>query len=703
MSVQVAWLDGVHEIIIDSDQLKGIRIGDKPIVRYGKKEFAAHFEGYTERDEAKFSVGNELPLGEELVLYIESKRFQIYPRKVIHTTWFEENYTAANTQLGTLYRKEATSFTIWAPIATSVKLFLDNNIFYMKKLSRGVWKADILGDWHGAVYEYELIVNGELVRVNDPYTKGMLANSEKGVVIDLERTNSPFINNQERPSLTRAQDAVIYELHVRDASIHENSGVTHKGKFLGLAEKETKTANGYSTGLSYIKELGVTHVQLLPINDFARVDENDPAQHYNWGYDPLFFQVPEGSYATDPNDPVARIRECKEMIAAFHELRLGVIIDVVFNHVFIREESPFEKIVPGYYFRYHADGTISNGTGVGNDLATEKVMVQKFIIDTIDYWLTEYKVDGFRFDLMGAIDLDTMQKIEHRCSMEESKILLLGEGWDLPTALHHSLKTTANQSNQIKGIAFFNDFFRDSLKGHLFNLEEKGFVNGSGRFSEKMPHLVTGSVLDMYGEPFVSHVSQSVNYVECHDNHTLWDRLQHSNSNDKEFERKRIHQLATGLTLLSQGIPFLHAGQEWFRSKKGDGNSYISGDHINMLDWGRRELEDKTIEFIRTLIKVRKTYNVFRLSSKEEIQHHIHMLETEGTVFGFTLFDACEDLAVYVNPTSTMHKLRLPSAGTWEILASNSEPTRKTHQFIGEFGFIDHYELLVIKKSRCSN
>ena len=322
-------------------------------------------------------------------------------------------------------------------------------------------------------YQYEVTVNGHTTRVNDPYSKALLVNSEKSVIVDLAKTNPDSFHKNTRPKQQHLQDAIIYELHVRDATIQEAGGFQNKGKFLGLTETNTATENGYSTGISYIKELGCTHVQILPINDFARVNELQSEKDYNWGYDPLYFQVPEGSYATAPENPISRIKECKEMIQSFHQVGLSVILDVVYNHVFVMEESAFEKIVPGYYFRYHNDGNLSNGTGVGNDFATERKMAQKFILDTIDFWLTEYRVDGFRFDLMGAMDIETMRKIRDRCAEESTPIMLLGEGWDLSTALPSEMKATSYNSNQLENIRFFNDYFRDSVKGNLFDTADK--------------------------------------------------------------------------------------------------------------------------------------------------------------------------------------------------------------------------------------
>jgi len=704
VETHVAWIDDVHVLtVIVNDISIVLHTEEPPVIYWAAKEkyFLTKVDKVNADSTVRIILLEELPIGESLVLLWGTAKVPVYPRAIVRTDWFDRHYANLTTQLGTDYEDSATTFSIWAPTATSVKLYIDNRYFLLNRQKSGLWKIKVDGDLHGFAYDYQIIVNGQTTRLNDPYAKAMLSNSEKSVIIDPARTDSPNFSKRNRPKLQNLQDAIIYELHVRDATNQEESGVVNRGKFLGLTETATTTKNGFSTALTYMKELGCTHVQLLPINDFARVDETSPNDDYNWGYDPLYFQVPEGSYSVTPNDPVARIIECKKMIQAFHQEEIAVILDVVYNHVFIMEESPFEKLVPGYYFRYHSDGSLSNGTGVGNDFATERAMARKFILDTIDCWLNDYHVDGFRFDLMGAIDIETMNQIHERCKEETVPIMLLGEGWDLPTALASEKKATSMHSNQLTGIKFFNDYFRDSLKGQLFNKHDTGYVNGQGRFIERLPHLVSGTALEEFGAPFVSEVNQTINYVECHDNHTLWDRLLLSNDQDSDLTRKKMHQLASGITLLSQGIPFIHAGQEWFRTKQGDENSYISSDRINQLDWRKREVENENVEFIKTLIALRKKYDVFRLTSKQDIRRRLYIVDTPAPVFGFTLLGDNEDFAIYVNPTKKSYQLRLPSSAIWRIMANNNFKMNTTQQEVkGEFTSVDPYELVVFKKSR---
>lgn len=693
-----AWIDTIGELIVTLDDSCLNKIATVMYIKSGSEKWEARLYSRINEHTVKVTHDGILPLGVELELIVEGVSIPIYPRSLVRSDWFEEHYTDSEAALGAECSEEGTSFTMWAPTATKVMLYLNNNKKIMSRKKKGIWNLYVVGDWHGAEYEYEITVNGKKNRVIDPYTKALLPNSSKGVVI-----NPAAMEHQDyscdRPKIKDLQDSIIYELHVRDATIFKDSGVVHKGKFLGLTESDIVTSAGYSSGLSYFKQLGVTHIQLLPINDFAKVDELNPEKNYNWGYDPLFYQAPEGSYSCYPEDPISRIHECKNMIEALHQAGLGVIIDVVYNHVYKWEESSFENIVPGYYFRYFEDGSISNGTGVGNDIATERKMVRKFILDTIDYWLKEFKVDGFRFDLMGIMDIGTMREIRSRCSQENVPIMLLGEGWDLNTALPADQKATSYQSQHLPGIRFFNDYFRDTLKGNNFDVYDVGYVNGKGRFIERLPQLVSGCALEDFGETFVARVTQTVNYVECHDNHTLWDRLALSNSHETIQDRKKMHQLATGITLLSQGVPFLHAGQEWFRTKYGDENSYISSDEVNQLNWKARETEKDNITFIKQLIQIRKNYPVFRMTRKEDVKRRLHILHTPAPVFGWTLFGDEEDIAIYVNPTKRRFQLHLPSTGKWDVICSNGDKGN-SHIIRGEFTFIEPYEMFVVKKNR---
>ncbi|MFZ3576857.1 type I pullulanase [Virgibacillus sp. DJP39] len=699
MVKSVAWIDEKNKLTVELDSLEIVNEPMPTIDIEGRGVSVESIE-MLNTETTKLTLKDPLPLGKEAFLVWGENKTPIYPRDVVRTDWFDQTYDATDEQLGYTYSSEKTAFSVWAPSATSMELILQHDRISMSRKPNGVWHNMVVGDWNNARYHFAATVNGIEQQVNDPYGKSMTANSGRSVVLDLATTDPSSFRRITYPKVSK-QDAVIYELHVRDATSSVESGVRNKGKFLGLTERNTKTPSGYSTGLSYIKQLGCTHVQLLPIQDFARVDELKPQSSYNWGYDPLFYMVPEGSYTTSATNPSARVSECKQMIQAFHEEGLSVILDVVYNHVFFHPDSAFEKLVPGYYFRYKQDGSLSNGTGTGNDLATERMMVRKFILDCVDYWIKEYQVDGFRFDLMGAMDVETMKIIHNRCLAADRPILLLGEGWDLHTQLQPDQKATLSQSNQLEEISFFSDRFRDSLKGNLFNAGDSGYANGNGHYIERLPQLVAGSSHPMFGNRLFSNPLQSVNYVECHDNLTLWDKLLLSNPDTSELDRKRMHQLATGLTILSQGVPFLHAGQEFFRSKNGDENSYISGDEVNKIDWMQRGRENANVQWIRNLIALRKKYRLFRLGSAAEIQHRLHIVTAPDPVFGYMLVGEREDFAIFVNPTDRVVKISMPSQGRWVKLVSNhaclTSPISSLLHGVTEIG---GYELGVWRKKR---
>lgn len=698
MTNLTAWLDDVHHIIIDMEE-DTLTENNNIKIKWDNQDCPAKLEYFD--NHAVLSFEEELPLEKELFVQWEENEIPLYPRNIVRSEWFGRKYDASEETLGADCTEESCHFAVWSPVAAAIRLHLNDTVYEMTRKENGVWETEVDGDWNGALYNYEVTLNGSTKKVNDPYAKSMTANSERGVVIRHSAVGPEGFHDYKKPAFHHAKDAIIYELHVRDATISEESGASHKGKFLGLTEKGTTTPNGFSTGLSYIKELGVTHVQILPINDFARVDELKPDDSYNWGYDPLYFHTPEGSYATDAADPFSRIRECKEMIRAFHQEGLSVILDVVYNHVFDFESSPFENLVPGYYFRFHPDGTLSNGTGTGNDIASERKMVRKFILDSIEYWLTEYRVDGFRFDLMGILDVETIHQIREYCDSTDQTILLLGEGWEMDTPIPADQKSTIFQSFRLNRVSFFNDLFRDSIKGSLFEVEELGYANGNGRYVERLPAIVSGSCLEHMGEKRVLKASQSVNFVEVHDNRTLWDRLLLTNPDATDEERKKMHQLATGLVFLSQGIPFLHAGQEWFRTKQGDENSYISGDEINQLDWKKREEENDNIQWIRTLIKLRKNFEHLRLRRPAEIRLRLHILITPEPVFGYTILGDKEDLVIYANPMNKSFKLDFPSHGRWTKLTSNYHGgITPISCLVGQEIEIQPYEIFVMTKPR---
>jgi pullulanase len=592
---------------------------------------------------------------------------------VIRTEAFDEKFFYDGQDLGVTYKQNESSFKLWAPTALQVKLKLrhpasqHSQIIKMKLGERGVWTVVVKDDLEYCRYSFLVQINHEWREAVDPYTKAVTANGELGVIVDLEKTKMERI---PLPRLENPVDAIIYETHIRDFTIHEGSGVNHKGLYLGAGELNTVDKHGKSTGLSYVKELGITHIQFLPFHDFAGVDELNNSNEYNWGYNPLHFNAPEGSYSTDPSNPYSRITELKQLIEQLHQAGLRIIMDVVYNHVFIREESSFEKIVPGYFFRHNELGLPSNGTGVGNDIASERKMVRKFIIDSIRYWVEEFHIDGLRFDLMGILDVETMNEVRRVCDSLAEDTIIIGEGWNLNTPLPIEHKAIIANQGVMPNIGQFNDKFRDSIKGNTFNLHDKGYALGNRHYLTPALEAITGSIgYKTKGSGLFNEPGQSVNYVECHDNHTLWDKLLSCLPNVDEENRKKYHRLTSGIVILSQGIPFLHSGQEFFRTKQGNGNSYQAPDSINQLDWERKNSFIENVEYIKGLIQIRKQYPCFRMRTAKEIRSGITQLPTAAPVLGLLFHWESTELILLINPENTKQNALLPN-GRWSVLAN---------------------------------
>lgn len=596
---------------------------------------------------------------------------------VIRTKEFDDLFYYDG-DLGFVYTKERTTFTLWAPTAGKVKLRLfDRNNktpqeFLMKREEKGVWTFTMDGDLEGRKYTFLVCVNLRWQEAVDPYAVALTPNGEHGVIINLEKTT---LSKKNLPRLKSPVDAIIYETHIRDFTIHHDSGTANKGLYIGAGEMNTKSSDGGLTGLSYVKDLGITHIEFLPFHDFAGVDEIKRSDEYNWGYNPLHFNVPDGSYSAKPEDPYARIKELKELIASVHSLGLRVITDVVYNHVYERETSSFEKIVPGYFFRHDAFGMPSNGTGVGNDIASERKMVRKFIIDSVLFWQKEYYVDGFRFDLMGILDIETMNLIRKKTIEIDPSILLLGEGWELNTPLPPSQKASMRNQAQMPGIAHFNDRFRDRIKGSTFHLYDKGYALGNAGYYQDAAEGIAGSVGIAEARGLFHSPSQSINYVESHDNHTLWDKITACFPDGDEHEMLLSHRLATVITLLSQGIPFLHSGQEFFRTKQGVGNSYRSSNEINQMDWSRKAKYNDQVDYIKGIISIRRQHGAFRFSDTEKIRKHLHIVENIKPVLGFALQDVQEfgiwsHILVFINPFQRICSVELPE-GKWSVIAND--------------------------------
>ncbi|WMJ79588.1 type I pullulanase [Clostridium sp. MB40-C1] len=577
-------------------------------------------------------------------------------------------------ELGLFYYENYSTFKLWSPASSSVSVLIyesgDPSISEVPKEypmheDNGVWKITINDNLKNLFYTYKINVYNNTNEVVDPYAKAVGINGLRGAIIDLKETNPIDFDKDIYYTFYHNTDAIIYEISIRDISSHTTSTAINKGKFLALTEN--------SNCLNHIKDLGITHVQIMPCFDFSYtcLDEKKPSKNYNWGYNPQNYNVPEGSYSSNPYDPKCRIIEIKKMIQHLHNNNILVNMDVVYNHLFHKSENIFEKIFPGYYFRLNDYGEFSDGSGCGNDTASEHKMMRKFIIDSLLYWVKEYHIDGFRFDLMGIHDVDTIKSIYNTLKNFNKHIMLYGEGWDLNTLLDKNLKATEKNAEALPGIGFFNETIRDTIKGNVFSQNDRGFVSGKKGLENILKYCITAccfsneSIEKRYVTP-----EQSINYVSCHDNYTLWDKLQFSNKNDSVNDRKYMVKLSNGIILTSQGVPFLHSGVEFCRTKNGSENSFNSGDIINSLNYNRKTEFIDVYEYHRGLIKLRKEHPAFRMYSTEDIKNHLEFLSNPAdNTIGFIIKnhannDAWNTILVIYNPNKYDVTFNIPYS-TW--------------------------------------
>ncbi|ADK05326.1 TPA: type I pullulanase [Bacillus anthracis] len=688
LSIQKATIDSFHEITVTTNvpfhikekkiEMEGIKI--KNITPYD-------INSGDITNKVKIITEQKIDLKQTYKVKIENLAdTNTEIGKVIRSEEFDHLFYYGGNDLGNTYTAQHTKFRVWAPTASEAKLVTykkwNDKIgteINMQQGEKGTWKAELKGNQKGLYYTYKVKIGDKWTEAVDPYARAASVNGDKGAVIDLEETNPKKWSTNNKPKLKNPEDAIIYELHVRDLSIQPESGIKQKGKYLGVTEKGTKGPEGLKTGLDHMKDLGVTHIQFLPIFDYASVNEenvNEP--QYNWGYDPKNFNVPEGSYSTNPYEPTVRIAELKQMIQTLHDNNLRVVMDVVYNHMYNAAESNFHKLVPGYYYRYNEDGTFANGTGVGNDTASERKMMRKFMIDSVTYWAKEYNLDGFRFDLMGIHDYETMNEIRKAVNQIDPSIILHGEGWDLNTPLVAELKANQKNAEKMKGIAHFNDNIRDGLKGSVFEEKENGFVNGKENMEDRIKKGITAGIdydrnTSTYQDP-----EQVLTYVEAHDNHTLWDKLELTNPGDSEEVRKQMHKLSSSILLTSQGIPFLHAGQEFMRTKYGDHNSYKSPDSINQMDWLRRAAFNNEVDYMKGLIELRKKYPAFRMTSAEQIKTHVSFIDAPKNTVTYTIEgNKHEYFTVAHNANKEAVEITLPSKGPWKVLVDGKQAGSK--------------------------
>jgi pullulanase len=601
-----------------------------------------------------------------------------------HLVLSEEKYFYRGDDLGNTYRSGATAFRLWAPTASDVQILLYNSEtgplqqqVAMHPSDNGTWYVQVSGDLKNWYYLYEVTVHGTTQYAVDPYVKAIAANATRGMIVDLPESNPPEWHEDQCVVLAHPEDAIIYEVHVRDFSIDPNSGMVNKGKYLAFTERGTKGPNNVTTGLASLKELGITHVQLQPIEAFASVDENDPVQ-YNWGYDPRNYNVPTGAYATKPSG-TTRITECKQMIQSLHKEGIGVIMDVVYNHTFAIRDSDFDKIVPQYYYRTDYSGSYTNGSGVGNELATERPMVRKFMLDSLAYWVKEYHVDGFRFDLMALQGVETMKQVAETLHAINPHLLLYGEPWAGGTSGLAATDLLFKGRQQGLGLAVFNDEIRNGLIGGVFDPTARGFATGAEGLIEVIRKAVEGSIDDFAASP-----SETINYVTSHDNYTLWDKIAFSNSSASEEDRIKMDELAQAVILTAQGVAFLHGGEEMLRTKGGNDNSYDAGDAVNQFDWSRKAGYWKVFNYYAGLIHLRRAHPAFRMTSVSDIRAHLSFLQSPENTLMFSIAghangDSWENILVIYNPTSAAVVCPLPP-GQWTIVVWQD---RVSDEFLG--------------------
>ena len=616
---------------------------------------------------------------------------------------FNDQYYYSGNDLGNTYSAAHTDFRVWAPTADSVDLVTyasattpaaDGVVYQMTQDVKGTWVKRLDGNQDGTIYVYRAHFAAKVNETIDPYARSVTINGDRGVVVDLDSTDPTGWVESTRPnnmSSGNPSDAVLYELHVRDLSIDTTSNIpaNHKGKYLAFTDLGTKYTKGKAstlTGLSAIKDLGVTHVELLPVYDFGSVDETGAGNQFNWGYDPKNYNVPEGSYSTNAADPKARIRELKQAILAMHQNGLRVNMDVVYNHVQDSTNFAFEKLVPGYWYRRDATGTKTSGSGCGNDTATEHPMVSKFIQDSVKYWATEYKMDGFRFDLMGLIDISTMNKIRTQLNGVDPTIIMLGEGWDMGT-LPQNIRATQQNSAKIPGIGTFNAIIRDGMKGSVWDENALGWASGRyGDFASVQSGVVGNAPFPGLAGAWIGGIEpgQTINYIESHDNTTLADRLRKSMGMKVPMTTiAKVSKLATGMLFVSQGVPFIHAGQEFLRTKNFNHNSYNSTDAVNSLKWNQRITYASNVSYLKGLLSLRKAHKAFRIPEAQKILDNLEFLDGTFGQIGYKINgkavgDSWSSIVVLANSNPSKTASFDVPKGTYKLVVDANTAGTKT-------------------------
>lgn len=633
-----------------------------------------------------------IALAEELDLYggtysviFEDNKYSVTMPILFSTDEFEAQYTYTGSDLGANWTKDATTFRVWAPTAESVYVNLYDNgtegegeltaSLEMTPDVNGTWVCTREGDLNGVYYTYLVSVGGSENEAVDPYARTTGVNGARGMVIDLDATDPEGWAEDTNPHAGEpVTDAIIYEGHIRDLTVNSEGRIRNKGKYLGLTETATATAGGSATGTAHLVDLGVTHLHILPMYDFGSVDETSAINKYNWGYDPVNYNVPEGSYSSDPFNGAVRVSEVKQMVQTLHNSGISVVMDVVYNHVQSASEFCFNRIVPGYFSRV-TDGIYSNGSGCGNDTASERAMVRKYIVDSVNYWADEYHIDGFRFDLVGLIDVDTVNEIVATVHEKHPDVIFYGEGWTMTTLVTKDNVELATQTNSTltPGFSYFNDTIRDALKGSVFSTTTTGFVSGAAGMESKIERCFMGN------DTWCASPSQTINYASCHDNNTLYDRITSSCPDASTEDIIKMNNLAAAIYLTAEGTPFMSAGEEMLRSKTNkDGtfnsNSYNAGDTVNSIKWANLDdpMYAAVYEYYKGLIAFRKEHAALRLGTPEEVEKYVSPIAgLDGRIVGFDIAggqdkECSEAIRLLFNAETEAKTITLPE-GEWKV------------------------------------
>lgn len=713
-NIKRAQIDSINEISFSANIKLFDNLKDKVVL----KENGSIMEGLEiipkSDNEVKIVTKSNLDLSKSYTLEVEGyKPKEVTLGKILNSEEFANLYTY-NGKLGALYSKDKTTFVLWAPIASEVKLALYDagndcdakEVKNMVKGEKGVWTLEVPGDLNGVYYNYLVTNYGKENEVTDPYAKAVGVNGNRGMVIDLDSTNPSGWDIEKKPELIDATDSVIYEMHIRDLTQSDTSGASLevKGKYKGVWQSGTSLfgKGDIKTGIDHLKELGITHVQLVPSFDTASIDESRlDIPQFNWGYDPQNYNVPEGSYSLNPYKAEVRISEFKEMVKELHKAGIRVVMDVVYNHTSASFNSNLNLAVPDYYYRQTETGDFSNASACGNETASERSMVRKLIVDSVLYWANEYHIDGFRFDLMAIHDIDTIKIVRNELNKIDKSILVYGEGWnggDSPLPDDQKvLKVNIPKFGELQ-VGAFSDDIRDGIKGHVFEGETPGFINGKAGLEDLIKFGIVASTkhnqveykggsdsFSGYGKtPWANEPYQTINYTSAHDNYTLWDKLQVTCKDATKEELVAMNKMSAGIVLTSQGIPFFQAGEEIARTKvKEDGtldeNSYKSPDSVNSIDWSRKEEYSDLFNYYKGLISLRKNHKAFRMNTTDEIQKALTFLEkgkdfAEENVVAYTLDgsvanDSWNKIAVAFNSNTTPVEITLPGEN-WTVVVN---------------------------------